>query len=276
MMTEDGQLGDAQDRAQASSFFNCEDPTHSDSIPSATVTGIDASDKSMYLLGIFFNKVLHVTVLFRKSKAFVYRKVPHTIRDAIFTFFVVLVVYLIVRQYTEYNIGKLKAEKDEITSCNVCVDTTKTPVAPCKRVTIVDYTAHRKKLDLFVKMMSEHVNHEKSSCIDSFHIGFSTCAIAYKGKFSNSVLLNPVEVDSDWNSSTPRVYQEWSDQFPDISLKRVRPNSVTVAYAVEIEGGLRNETVTISGKSAACICHVLEILNGTHFELYSSKDRKVE
>jgi peptide deformylase len=270
-------LDGKSDSESQGQLFNAEDPCHSDFSPSTVVTGIDASDKSMHLLGMVFTKMLHAVILARKVKNVVYKKVPQTVRDVFFTFCVVLLLYLAVRQYTERNLRKLKAEKDEMATCNVCVDTTKTPVAPCKWVSINDFTIHRKKLNLFTKMMSEHVNHENGPCIDSFHIGFETCAIAYKGKFSNSVMLNPIEVEADWNSSTPRVYQEWSDQFPGVSLKRVRPNSVTIVHVVEKEGVIRNETMVISGKSAACICHVLEILNGTHAELYlkeKSENRK--
>ena len=78
-----------------------------------------------------------------------------------------------------------------------------------------------------------------------------------------------MESESGW-ASPPGKYLEPSDYFPGTKLRRKRPNSIVLRFQMleESSGNITWGTEAFSGETAACVAHNLEVLNGTHHELY--------
>jgi peptide deformylase len=119
-------------------------------------------------------------------------------------------------------------------------------------------------------LMNEHTKRDKHDCIASFHIGSRVCAISVNGMFTVATLFNPIESSATW-SNPPKQYNEEADGFPGIKLKRDRPDNIKIRimdYDKETGSAIYKEE-SFDGRMAACVVHVLEILNGTQQELYS-------
>jgi hypothetical protein len=191
------------------------------------------------------------------------------VREVVSTFVVVILVAFLLHQHAKNKLDFMKAEKEEMESCHVCMDTSKTPEAPCTPVTEIDFTTHVKKMGMLVTMMKDHINHDGDACMSSFHIGSRACAVAVKGSFSTYVYFNPIETRSEWDTP-PSKYVEGSDFFSGKELVRERPRSLTLKYIVLADGKMTNESIVLVGSEAVCMCHILEVMNGTHTALYSA------
>lgn len=73
---------------------------------------------------------------------------------------------------------------------------------------------------------------------------------------------------------TTVVYKEPSDFFPGAVIERKRPSTVKVRYWVVDQKGdsLKVKYVVLGSFEAACVINGIEVLNGTHYELYHPRN----
>jgi hypothetical protein len=167
------------------------------------------------------------------------------------------------------SIQTMRASDEEKASCHVCLDTSVVAEPPCRSITLADFTIHSRKLSALATLMNEHVKRDEHTCIASFHVGSKACAVSVMGLFRATLYLNPVEEESLWDA-TPNKYMETSDFFSGVSLIRIRPSRITIRYITHdsASGNMTVKTEQFYNERAACMAHALEVLNGTHHELY--------
>jgi hypothetical protein len=196
------------------------------------------------------------------------------VRDFFVMAAIVLCIAFSMHVYASRKIDALRATKEELASCHVCLDTSTIPTPPCALVTETDFTTHKRKMKDLVSLMTDHVNHDDDKCMASFHIGSRACAFAVKHRLTTVVYFNPVEIEAEW-AKPPKRYEEPSDFFSGVTLKRERPSSILISHQVLTSTGvLKNETIDMDGDYAAWVSHCLEVLNGTHHELYLRANKK--
>lgn len=227
-----------------------------------------AKDGKLHILAAILKFIIDVIQFFTHFGAVTSKGRSKTVREIVSTLAVVFVLVYIFHKHAETKIDFMKAEKNEIESCHVCMDTSKTPVAPCAQATESDFTTHLRKMDMLVTMMKDHINHDGDACMSSFHIGSRACAVALKGSFTTYVYFNPIEISSEWDDP-PAKYKEGSDFYTTKELIRERPRLLRIKYTQMVDGNISTDTVSLVGSDAVCMCHVLEVMNGTHAALYS-------
>jgi hypothetical protein len=122
--------------------------------------------------------------------------------------------------------------------------------------------------------MESHAQKDNHLCLAASHIGSTACALTTAGMIGAKTYFNPVETSSEWDV-TPRKYNETSDTL-NTTVIRERPISITIAHLTSTKDGdgrdaLKVEASTFKGDMAACVSHVLEVLNGTHKIFFEKK-----
>jgi hypothetical protein len=185
-----------------------------------------------------------------------------------------MLLFFAMYRNAQSRLDTVRAKEEERASCHVCLDTAKIPGPPCSLASIADFTTHASQQRAFTALMNDHVSRDADhDCIVSFHIGSPVCAVTVRTLFGISTFYNPLESTAIW-STPPKQYEEDSDFFPGIVLKRQRPDGVEITYTTYDEKlGMLVDTNTrhFSGTLAVCVLHGLEVLNGTHHTLYGPK-----
>jgi peptide deformylase len=193
----------------------------------------------------------------------------YTLKRQVKIWLVIIAICAAMYWRAQATIQTMRATEEEKSSCHVCLDTSVVAEPPCKQATISDFTVHSKKLNALSTLMNNHVKHDKHICIASFHVGSKACAVSVMGLFSTSMYLNPVELDATWEQN-PTKYKETSDFFSGVSLIRKRPSRITIQYTTldTTTHNITLKTEQFTNDHAACVAHALEVLNGTHHEIY--------
>jgi hypothetical protein len=193
----------------------------------------------------------------------------YSLKQQVKIWLVIIAICAAMYWKAQATIQTMRATEEEKSSCHVCLDTSVVAEPPCKQATVSDFTVHSKKLNALSMLMNNHVKHDKHICIASFHVGSKACAVSVMGLFSSNMYLNPVELDATWEQ-TPSKYKETSDFFSGVSLIRKRPSHITIQYTI-LDTATHNitlKTEQFTHDHAACVAHALEVLNGTHHEIY--------
>jgi hypothetical protein len=144
---------------------------------------------------------------------------------------------------------------------------------PCTRVSVRDMTSSREARLRLIALMNVEMQERHLPCITSKHVNSSACVmiLPLDGGLvrTDAVLYNPYldeTFDRTKRNSGDAEYAETSDFFDGCSFKTRRPAEARLLFDGwdPVSGDLTNSSIVVTGRTALCGLHMLEVLDGFH------------
>jgi hypothetical protein len=144
---------------------------------------------------------------------------------------------------------------------------------PCTRVSVRDMTSTRDARLRLIALMNVELQERRLPCITSKHVNSSACVMILPRDGAlvrtDAVLYNPYldeTFDGTTRDSGDAEYAETSDFFEGCSFKTRRPAEARLLFDGwdPVSGDLTNSSIVVTGRTALCGLHMLEVLDGSH------------